>query len=197
MNDFGKIFKVNIYGESHNSSVGVLIDGIPAGLSLCEEDFYEDLDKRRPHKIGQTTRKEADLPIIESGLFNGFTTGTPWIGVNENYSKVNAQSQIHDETSIFNYYKTLVEKRKEYDIIAYGDIKPVDAKHPSVFAYERTYGDEKLLVVCNFYKNEVEWNSLREFDGYEVILGNYQDQMIKDEKITLRPYEAMMLYKKS
>ena len=107
------------------------------------------------------------------------------------------QSQIHDETSIFNYYKTLVEKRKEYDIIAYGDIKPVDAKHPSVFAYERTYGDEKLLVVCNFYKNEVEWNSLRELDGYEVILGNYQDQMIKDEKITLRPYEAMMLYKKS
>ena len=87
--------------------------------------------------------------------------------------------------------------RKEYDIIAYGDIKPVDAKHPSVFAYERTYGDEKLLVVCNFYKNEVEWNSLREFAGYEVILGNYQDQMIKDEKITLRPYEAMMLYKKS
>ena len=127
----------------------------------------------------------------------GFTTGTPWIGVNENYSKVNVQSQIHDETSIFNYYKTLVATRKEYDIIAYGDIKPVDAKHPSVFAYERTYGDEKLLVVCNFYKNEVEWNSLRELDGYEVILGNYQDQMIKDEKITLRPYEAMMLYKKS
>ena len=79
MNDFGKIFKVNIYGESHNSSVGVLIDGIPAGVSLCEEDFYEDLDKRRPHKIGQTTRKEADSPIIESGLFNGFTTGTPML----------------------------------------------------------------------------------------------------------------------
>lgn len=126
----------------------------------------------------------------------GFTTGTPWIGVNENYSKINAQSQINDDTSIFNYYKSLVAMRKEYDIIAYGDIKPLDTTHPSVFAYERTYGDETLLVVCNFYRNEVEWNSLRELDGYEVILGNYQDKIIEDEEITLRPYEAMMLYKK-
>ena len=79
MNDFGKIFKVNIYGESHNASVGVLVDGIPAGISLSVEDFYSDIDKRRPQKVGQTTRKEADLPIIESGLFNGYTTGTPML----------------------------------------------------------------------------------------------------------------------
>ena len=86
--------------------------------------------------------------------------------------------------------------RKEYDIIAFGDIKPLDEKHPTVFAYERTYGDESLLVVCNFYKNEVEWNALRNLEGYEAILSNYQDQIIEDEEITLRPYEAMMLYKK-
>lgn len=77
MNAFGKVFKVNIYGESHNSSVGVLVDGIPAGISLSENDFESDLNLRRPKHVSQTSRKESDKPIIESGLFNGYTTGTP------------------------------------------------------------------------------------------------------------------------
>ena len=127
-------------------------------------------------------------------VHSGFTTAKPWIGVNGNYTKVNAESQIQDETSIFNYYKKLVALRKEYDVIAFGDIKPLDAKHPSVFAYERTYGDESLLVVCNFYKKEIEWNSGRDLEGYKVILGNYEEQFVEDGEITLRPYEAMMLY---
>ena len=79
MNEFGKLFKVNIYGESHNNSVGVLVDGIPSGLALTTDDFLPDLAKRRPHKVSQTARVEADFPIIESGLFNGFTTGTPML----------------------------------------------------------------------------------------------------------------------
>lgn len=79
MNGFGKLFKVNIYGESHNSSVGVLIDGIPAGLQLSEEDFLVDLNRRKPNKPSQTSRVESDMPIIESGLFNGYTTGTPML----------------------------------------------------------------------------------------------------------------------
>ena len=88
MNEFGKIFKVNIYGESHNTSVGVLVDGIPAGIELTKDDFYKDLDARKPHHISQTSRKESDLPIIESGLFNGHTTGTPMLirFLNENTS---------------------------------------------------------------------------------------------------------------
>ena len=175
-------------------------------------DQFRDVDSLHHYEILQQKglSKEDALRIIQihsrdngrtpmqwnGEAHGGFTTGTPWIGVNENYSKVNAQSQIHDETSIFNYYKTLVALRKEYDIIAFGDIKPLDEKHPTVFAYERTYGDESLLVVCNFYKNEVEWNALRNLEGYEAILSNYQDQIIEDEEITLRPYEAMMLYKK-
>jgi len=127
----------------------------------------------------------------------GFTTGTPWIGVNGNYSKINAQNQLKDETSIFNYYKSLVSLRKEYDVIAFGDIKPLDEKNTAVFAYERTYENEKLIVICNFYKNEVEWNSNECLESYENLLGNYENSMISGEKITLRPYEAVMLYKKN
>lgn len=79
MNEFGKIFKVNIFGESHNQSVGVLIDGIPSGISLNEEELEYDLNRRKPHHVSQTARKESDKPLIESGLFNGYTTGTPML----------------------------------------------------------------------------------------------------------------------
>lgn len=76
-------------------------------------------------------------------------------------------------------------------------ITPLDAKHSSVFAYERNYGDESLLVVCNFYKQEIEWRCSKDLEGYTAILGNYEEQFIEENEITLRPYEAMMLYKKS
>lgn len=77
MNQFGKVFKVNIFGESHNTSVGVLLDGVPAGISLCEEDFTLDINRRKPQHASQTARKESDKPLLESGLFNGYSTGTP------------------------------------------------------------------------------------------------------------------------
>lgn len=77
MNGFGKAFRVSIYGESHQPSVGILLDGVPAGMELSVDDFTSDIERRKPHKVGQTARKEADTPIIESGLFEGHTTGAP------------------------------------------------------------------------------------------------------------------------
>lgn len=77
MNSFGRIFKINIYGESHGNQVGVLIDGCPAGLAISEDDFTDDLLRRKSGAKGTTPRIEDDKPSIESGVFNGFTTGTP------------------------------------------------------------------------------------------------------------------------
>jgi chorismate synthase len=77
MNSFGRIFRISIFGESHGPIIGVLIDGCPAGISIQMSDFEIDLDRRRPGKIGTTTRIESDLPQIISGIYNGFSTGTP------------------------------------------------------------------------------------------------------------------------
>ncbi|MGL4971474.1 MAG: chorismate synthase, partial [Cetobacterium sp.] len=74
MNSFGSLFRVHIYGESHGSGVGILIDGIPAGIKLNNEDFMNDISKRKSGKIGTTPRTESDIPKILSGVFNGFTT---------------------------------------------------------------------------------------------------------------------------
>jgi chorismate synthase len=77
MNTFGNIFRISIFGESHGNSAGVIIDGCPAGVSLLESDFTEDLGRRRSGTKGTTPRKEADLPRIMSGVFSDFTTGAP------------------------------------------------------------------------------------------------------------------------
>jgi chorismate synthase len=78
MNVFGRLFKVTIFGESHGESVGVNIDGCPAGLPLSVDDFLVDIERRKGGtRKGTTPRKEDDLPIFKSGVFNGHTTGAP------------------------------------------------------------------------------------------------------------------------
>lgn len=84
MNSWGDIFRVTIWGESHGQQVGVSIDGVAAGIPLSVEDFTTDLDRRRAGAAGTTTRKESDIPHIVSGLYNGYTTGSPLTIVFEN-----------------------------------------------------------------------------------------------------------------
>lgn len=78
MNSFGRIFRVTIFGESHGESVGINIDGCPAGLPVTAEDFTEDIERRKGGtQKGTTPRKEDDIPLIKSGIFNNATTGAP------------------------------------------------------------------------------------------------------------------------
>lgn len=85
MNAFGRLFRVHIFGESHGESVGINIDGIPAGLPLSVDDFLSDIERRKGGvQKGTTPRQETDLPIFKSGLFNGKTTGAPLTIIFEN-----------------------------------------------------------------------------------------------------------------
>lgn len=77
MNSFGRIFRISIFGESHGSAIGVSIDGVPPGITLSENDFIADLNRRKAGAKGTTPRVEDDLPEIVSGWFNGHATGAP------------------------------------------------------------------------------------------------------------------------
>ena len=77
MNTFGRKFRVSIFGESHGEAIGVVLDGVPAGLELSEADFEKDIDRRRSGVKGTTPRKESDKPVILSGIYEGHTTGAP------------------------------------------------------------------------------------------------------------------------
>ncbi|NYZ73651.1 chorismate synthase [Candidatus Micrarchaeota archaeon] len=84
MNTLGRLFRVSILGESHGECIGVLLDGVPAGLSLSAQDFLPDLERRKGGTKGTTPRKEEDAPLIKSGVFNGKTTGAPLLVLIEN-----------------------------------------------------------------------------------------------------------------
>jgi chorismate synthase len=77
LNSFGRLFRVHIFGESHGGCVGITIDGCPAGLAISQEDFVTDIERRKGGAKGTTPRKEDDLPIFKTGIFNGKTTGAP------------------------------------------------------------------------------------------------------------------------
>ena len=98
---FGNVLKISTWGESHGKAIGVVIDGCPAGLPLCEEDIQRYLDRRKPGQSKFTTqRKEGDLVEILSGVFEGKTTGTPI-----SLMVRNLDQRSKDYSEIANYYR--------------------------------------------------------------------------------------------
>ncbi len=117
----------------------------------------------------------------------GFTGGKPWLKVNENYKEINVKNEMNDPDSILNYYKELISLRKNNDIFADGKFKMYLPDDENIFAYERTLGDKKMVVVCNFYGNTID-NPLTEITkDMPMVLSNYGEN-----DGTLRPYEARM-----
>ena len=125
----------------------------------------------------------------------GFTTGTPWIGVNPNYKEINAKEQMGRPDSVFCYYQKLIALRRQYDIIVYGDYELLLPESEEIYAYLRTYGEEKLLTVCNFTDREVVFESPDDLKGRNgrMLISNYNREENQDT-ITLAAYECMAVY---
>ena len=122
----------------------------------------------------------------------GFTTGTPWIAVNPNYTEINAKAETADPNSVFHYYKKLIALRKENPIMVYGKYEPLMEDSEELFVYTRTLDDQKLLTVCNFTDQEIAFTIPEEFVGKSCLIANMENDYGKKE-ITLRPYEAFVL----
>jgi trehalose-6-phosphate hydrolase len=121
----------------------------------------------------------------------GFTTGTSWIQTADNYTEINVKNSLEEKDSIFYYYQKLIQLRKNYDVIAYGDIKPLLREDKRVFAYERNYKGQKLIVICNFYPTTYEIELPYDLSNYKCILNNYKNEA-KAKKIALKPYETLV-----
>ena len=119
----------------------------------------------------------------------GFTTGTPWLPVNENHNQVNAEAELADPDSVFHYYQKLIALRKEYDIFRDGWFELLDPDNEKVFAYTRDTETAHMLVVCNFTAQTLDWKLPWNYRGAKKLIGNYPD----DFEI-LRPYEAYICY---
>lgn len=120
----------------------------------------------------------------------GFTTGTPWLRPTD-FATVNVAHEERDGV-ILPYYKKLIQLRKEHPVISRGDYAPYELEHPAVYVYTRTYKDQKLLVINNFYGNPTEITIPAEFTRGEVLISNYPD-VVAQENLPLRPYESIAI----
>ena len=119
----------------------------------------------------------------------GFTTGKPWMPINENHVDINAEAALADEKSVFYHYQQLIRLRKEYDVFRSGWFELMHADDEKIFAYTRDTDRGHLLVVCNFSGEYLDFELPGRFDGSKMLLNNYPIS-----EPGLRPYEAAMLY---
>src|SRR5699024_338328 len=125
----------------------------------------------------------------------GFTTGVPWINLADNYEYINTEEAIARPDSVFYFYQKLIELRKKYDIITYGDYRLLLPDHPQIFAYTRNWGNESLLVVNNFYNETVQAQlSFHKLGEAQILLSNYADSSIFYSDLKLRPYESIVYW---
>jgi trehalose-6-phosphate hydrolase len=144
--------------------------------------------------IAARSRDNGRTPMQWDGTAGaGFTTGTPWLGIPDNHVTINAEAEENDPTSIYAFYKELVRLRKEMEIIADGQIRYLDSGHDSVLAYERTYGQEKLTVVCSLAGEELLLSEPISLEGKKVLLSSYLDEPTGTVTAP-RPYESIAIY---
>ena len=138
--------------------------------------------------IHRRSRDNARTPMQWSAAPNaGFTTGTPWIGVNPNYETINAEAQENDPDSVLCFYRRLIALRRKLPIITEGDYALLLADHPQVFAYQRSWQGQRLYVICSFSAQTFDAPEILPYCGGRLLLCNYAPD---GDAQTLRPYEA-------
>ena len=169
------------------------LESINAFHELTEQGKMTEEDMMAA--ISYKGRDNARTPMQwDDSAYAGFSTATPWIMVNPNYTKINAKDQVNREDSVFKYYQKLIKLRHESELIVYGTYDLILDDDKDIYAYIRTLGDEKLIVYCNFSENTRKVEIPEEFVNKKVLISNYSDAKA-NQKIALRPYEAIVIQK--
>ncbi len=144
--------------------------------------------------VHKKSRDNARTPIQWDNSANaGFTTGTPWIGVNPNYREINAAQALADSRSIFYYYQRLIRLRKANPVMVYGRYDLILDDHPEIYAFIRSLEDERLLVILNFTANTPVFALPDDLpaDNPTLLIANYPVDTAEDiRRLNLRPFEA-------
>ena len=173
-------------------------------------DDYNDVDTRNAYfglkqKGGdlaaflenkkQTSRENSRTPIQwNAGENAGFTTGKPWLKVNENHRFLNAEVQEKDPNSVLNYFRKIVKLRKENPVLVYGKYTLLDLENPNVYSYTRELNGKKMLIALNFTKNNALYEPEFSLEKSKISSSNYSELFSDNKNNTiLRPYEAMII----
>ena len=142
--------------------------------------------------IQAKSRDNSRIPMQWDASENaGFSTGTPWLKAGKSYKYINVENEI--QGPIFTFYQDLIRLRKEMPIISEGSYKPAFEDSKQVYAFERQFEDQKLLVLNNFYAKEVEIDLPAVYQNGQILISNYEDAEVS-EKILLKPYQTLASY---
>lgn len=166
------------------------------------QDLVEERKVFTPDEMMAAIRKKgrdnARSPMQwENKSEAGFTSGRPWLKVNANYPAINAKDQLSDPDSVFHYYKKIISLRKELPVMVYGQSKELFPGHDQIFAWERTLGEERLIVVNNFSAQtaSADISSAAGSEEFSLFIASYNDFTISGTGVyELRPYESFVLY---
>ncbi|WP_373997829.1 alpha-glucosidase [Bdellovibrio bacteriovorus] len=150
-------------------------------------------DAEITRELANASRDNARTPMQWSADANaGFTTGKPWLKVNPNYKEINVEKQRPDVNSIFNFYRKLIQLRREHQVFIYGSYQLVMEKDPQVYAYVRALEGAKMLVICNISDKPAKFSEAGiTLNSKNVLLSNYQvAEHANLEQVDLRPYET-------
>lgn len=151
-------------------------------------------EKEALNILGERSRDNSRTPMQWNDDPNaGFTKGTPWIQVTDNYKDINVKNQINDEDSVMSYYKKLIDLRKNKKAISDGTIEFIQQEQENILAYIRRYGDGEIVVINNLSDKNVELTLEPKYNKYKKILGNYYGE--KSNCMILKPFESYVMEK--
>lgn len=148
------------------------------------------------HILNERSRDNGRTPMQWNGRENaGFTSGRPWISLPDNYKTINVEAEMADEDSILYYYRRLIAIRKEEPAVAEGSIEFIETSDPQILAYRRILGEDEILAIHNFGKEEKAVPTPCKEGAYSLLLGNYKSDAegVPDK---LKAYESVILKKK-
>lgn len=195
-----------IYQGEELGMTNIPIDSIGDLSDVESINAWQDLVEERKvyspeHMLEALRRKGRDnarSPMQwDSSAQAGFSEAKPWLPVNPNYRTINVADQRKDQDSVFHYYRKLISLRKELPVVVYGAYRELLADRPDVFAWERIFGEERLIVVNNFTAEAIEVDIRSAIDGekFSLLVANYQDFTLKADGVyRLRPYESFVLF---
>ena len=162
---------------------------------VCETQPTDQFKRSVKQQYHMKSRDNARTPMQWSSDLNaGFTHGKPWFRVNDAYPQCNARRQVGIEGSPFEHWAAILRLRKALpDVFVYGDFRLVDDANQDVFAYKRSYGDEVVLVVCNFRQHAVKWDVLGgelRVRPEDILISSHGDVVVSQGTIELRPFES-------
>lgn len=164
-------------------------------LNMYRERIEEGYSEKEIFEsINVKGRDNARTPMQwDSTAEGGFTSGKPWLAVNPNYSAINVEQALKDKESIFYCYQKLIQLRKEHSLIVYGKYELLLPDHPTLFAYTRSYGEEKWLIVANFSETEDQISLSQEPTDLKPIISNGKVESYNLKELILSPYETFVV----